>query len=77
MDATRSNCVVLIRSKIRSSAGKRTCRVCGLMTGRAYLRLYRAQWNGKPIPARAAPSGTVQITLPRNSGRGRLQVEPA
>jgi hypothetical protein len=37
--------------------------------------LYRALWNGKPAVARAAPSGTLQIALPRDSGRGRLQVE--
>ena len=36
---------------------------------------YRAHWNGKPVPTRTAPSGTLQITLPRNSGRGRLQVD--
>jgi hypothetical protein len=34
----------------------------------------RAHWNGQPVPARAAKSGTWQITLPRNAGRGRLQV---
>jgi len=37
---------------------------------------YRAHWNGQPVPARTAPSGTLQIALPRDSGRGRLQVEP-
>jgi hypothetical protein len=40
-------------------------------------RTYRAQWNGQPVPARAAPSGALQLTLSRDSGRGRLQVEPA
>ena len=39
-------------------------------------RNYRAQWNGKPVPARIALSGTLQIALPRDSGRGRLEVEP-
>ena len=34
--------------------------------------LYRAQWNGKLAPTRTAPSGTLQIALPRDSGRGRL-----
>ncbi len=32
-------------------------------------------WNGKPAAARAAASGTLQITLPRDSGRGSLKVE--
>jgi hypothetical protein len=37
-------------------------------------RNYRALWDGKPVFARAAPSGTLQIALPRDSGRGRLEV---
>jgi hypothetical protein len=40
-------------------------------------RTYRAQWNGNPVPARVAPSGTLQIALPRDSGRGLLEVQPA
>jgi hypothetical protein len=40
-------------------------------------RTYRAQWNGTRVPARTAPSGTLQIALPRDSGRGNLQVAPA
>jgi Trehalase len=40
-------------------------------------RTYRAQWNGTRVPARTAPSGTLQIALPRDSGRGSLQVAPA
>jgi hypothetical protein len=39
-------------------------------------RAYRAQWNGTRVSARVASSGTLQIDLPRNSGRGNLQVEP-
>jgi hypothetical protein len=38
-------------------------------------RTYRAQWNGKPVSARPAPSGTLQLALPRDSGRGHLKVE--
>ena len=38
-------------------------------------RDYHALWNGQPVFTRAAPSGTLQIALPRDSGRGRLQVE--
>jgi len=38
-------------------------------------RDYRALWNGLPVFTRAAGSGTLQIALPRDSGRGRLQVE--
>ena len=38
---------------------------------------YRARWKDKPVPARAAESGTLQITFPRDAGRGRLHVEPA
>jgi hypothetical protein len=38
-------------------------------------RSYRALWNGEPVFIRAAASGTLQIALPRNAGRGRLQVE--
>ena len=37
---------------------------------------YRARWNGKPVFTRTAPSGTLQIALARDSGRGRLEVEP-
>ena len=37
---------------------------------------YHAQWNGTRVSARPAPSGTLQIDLPRNSGRGTLRVEP-
>ena len=40
-------------------------------------RAYRAHWNGQPVPAHTAGSGTWQIALPRNAGRGRLQVELA
>ncbi|MGD0260668.1 MAG: trehalase family glycosidase [Verrucomicrobiota bacterium] len=40
-------------------------------------RTCRAQWNGNPVPARTAPSGTLQIALPRDSGRGLLEVQPA
>ena len=39
-------------------------------------RSYRARWNGNPVSAQPAKSGTLQIMLPRDSGRGRLQVEP-
>lgn len=35
----------------------------------------RASWNGRPAAVRPAPSGTLQITLPRDGGRGRLLVE--
>ena len=38
-------------------------------------RDYRALWNGQPVFTRAAPSGTLQIALPRDAGHGRLQVE--
>ena len=38
---------------------------------------YRVRWNDSALPARPAPSGTLQIALPRDAGRGRLQVEPA
>jgi len=38
---------------------------------------YRARWNGNPVAARPAESGTLQITLPRNAARGRLSVESA
>jgi hypothetical protein len=38
-------------------------------------RDYRALWNGKPAFTRAAPSGTLQIALPRDCGRGQLKVE--
>jgi hypothetical protein len=37
---------------------------------------YRARWNGSPLSARPAESGTLQIALPRDAGRGQLQVEP-
>jgi hypothetical protein len=40
-------------------------------------RGYRARWNDKPVPVHAAASGTLQIALPRDAGRGRLQVAPA
>jgi hypothetical protein len=40
-------------------------------------RTYRARWNGNRVSARPAESGTLQIALPRDSGRGRLEVEPA
>jgi hypothetical protein len=40
-------------------------------------RDYRALWNGKPVFTRATPSGTLQVALPRDSGRGRLNVVPA
>ena len=36
---------------------------------------HRARWNGNVVSARPAESGTLQIALPRNSGRGHLQVE--
>ena len=40
-------------------------------------RNYHARWNGKPVSKHAAASGTLQIRLPRDAGRGRLQVESA
>jgi hypothetical protein len=43
----------------------------------AHGRNYHARWNGKPVPAHIAASGTLQITLPRDTGRGRLQVQAA
>jgi hypothetical protein len=43
----------------------------------AHGRTHHARWNGKPVPAHAAASGTLQVTLPRDAGRGRLQVESA
>jgi len=39
-------------------------------------RTYRARWNDILVPLRPAESGTLQIALPRDAGRGRLQVEP-
>ena len=39
------------------------------------LRSYRAHWNDVAVPLAAAPSGTLQIALPRNAGRGHLRVE--
>jgi hypothetical protein len=42
----------------------------------AHSRNYHVRWNGQPVHARIASSGTLQITLPRDAGRGRLQVEP-
>ncbi len=38
---------------------------------------YRARWKGNPAPARPAESGTLQIALPRDAGRGQLEIEPA
>ena len=38
-------------------------------------RTYGALWNGRQASAHTAPSGTLEIALPRDSGRGRLQVE--
>ena len=38
-------------------------------------REYRASWNGQPVFARATPSGTLQIALPGDAGRGVLEVE--
>jgi hypothetical protein len=40
-------------------------------------RTYRARWNGKPVPPPPPPPRPLQITLPRDSGRGSLQVQPA
>jgi hypothetical protein len=42
-----------------------------------HSRNYHARWNGKLVQARTAASGTLQITLPRDAGRGRLQVQAA
>ncbi len=39
-------------------------------------RKYRVAWNDKPAVARPAGSGTLQITLPADGGRGRLAVRP-
>jgi hypothetical protein len=38
-------------------------------------RKYRALWNGQPVPATAAPSGTLQIQLAANAGVGTLSIE--
>jgi Mannosylglycerate hydrolase MGH1-like glycoside hydrolase domain len=37
--------------------------------------LYRARWNGKAVAVRPAASGTLQIALPRDAGRGHLEIE--
>ena len=37
--------------------------------------VFRARWNGEPVSARPAASGTLQIALPRNSGSGHLEIE--
>lgn len=38
-------------------------------------RRYRASWHDQPIPLRPAESGTLQITLPRDAGRGTLKIK--
>lgn len=57
--------------------------LCGHSEGEATVlvtlqpgRAYRALWNGKVVSARPGESGTLQIALPRDSGRGHVQVEP-
>ena len=59
--------------ELRGSSAAEATLLVNLQPGRPG----RAQWNGQSIPAHPAKSGTWQITLPRNAGRGRLQVELA
>jgi len=57
--------------ELRGGSGGTATVLVTLAPGHAY----RARWNGALVPTRPAESGTLQIALPRDAGRGHLQVK--
>ena len=56
----------------RGRLGGQTTVLATLQPGRRY----RAEWKGQAVPITVAASGTLQITLPNDNGRGVLEVRP-
>ena len=64
------NSAVTAELELRARPGKESTVLVTLRSGRDYV----ARWNGQPVPARPAASGTLQIKLPRDGVRGRLEI---
>ncbi|HOX57069.1 MAG TPA: trehalase family glycosidase [Candidatus Paceibacterota bacterium] len=72
-DFEADNSALNAELELRPRPGGEATVLVTLQPGRAY----RARWNGRPVTAHPALSGTLQIALPCDAGRGSLQVAPA